>query len=119
LRTSASTDPRSIGEVFEVYKNQKKYIGLRSYVCVPPKGSLHGEEIWPFTAAQAAVYLGIPAEEAARRLDKAVESGALKAVDVAGVRFYYRDPVEAADVILGSVDVASLPREERGKPMRL
>jgi len=43
----------------------------------------------------------------------------LKAVDVAGVRFYYRDPVEAADVILGSVDVASLPREERGKPMRL
>lgn len=72
-----------------------------------------------FTAAQAAVYLGIPAEEAARRLDKAVEGGALKAVDVAGVRFYYRDPVEAADVILGSVDVASLPREEREKLMRL
>ena len=43
----------------------------------------------------------------------------MKAVDVAGVRFYYRDPVEAADVILGSVDVASLPREEREKLMRL
>ena len=45
--------------------------------------------------------------------------GLLKAVDVAGVRFYYRDPVEAADVILGSVDLSILPRAEREKLMRL
>jgi hypothetical protein len=38
---------------------------------------------------------------------------------VAGVRFYYRDPVEAADVILGSVDLSVLPRVEREKLMRL
>ena len=72
-----------------------------------------------FTAAQAAVNLGLPLDEAARRLDKAVEGGLLKAVDVAGVRFYYRDPVEAADVILGSVDLGVLPRAEREKLMRL
>jgi len=72
-----------------------------------------------FTAAQAAVYLGLPLDEAARRLEKAVEGGLLKAVDVAGVRFYYRDPVEAADVILGSVDLSVLPRAEREKLMRL
>ncbi|AKT35627.1 transcriptional regulator, ArsR family [Pyrobaculum sp. WP30] len=72
-----------------------------------------------FTAAQAAVHLGLPLDEAARRLDKAVEGGLLKAVDVAGVRFYYRDPEEAADVILGSVDLSVLPRVEREKLMRL
>ncbi|MFZ8841363.1 MAG: Fis family transcriptional regulator [Pyrobaculum sp.] len=72
-----------------------------------------------FTAAQAAVRLGLPLDEAARLLDKAVEGGLLKAVDVAGVRFYYRDPVEAADVILGSVDLSVLPRAEREKLMRL
>ncbi len=72
-----------------------------------------------FTAAQAAVYLGLPLDETARRLEKAVEGGLLKAVDVAGVRFYYRDPVEAADVILGAVDLSVLPRVEREKLMRL
>jgi hypothetical protein len=70
-----------------------------------------------FTAAQAAVHLGLPLDEVARRLDKAVEGGLLKAVDVAGVS--YRDPVEAADVILGSVDLSVLPRVEREKLMRL
>ena len=72
-----------------------------------------------FTAAQVAVHLGLPLDETARRLDKAVEGRLLKAVDVAGVRFYYRDPVEAADVILGSVDLSVLPRAEREKLMRL
>jgi transcriptional regulator, ArsR family len=72
-----------------------------------------------FTAAQAAAYLGMPLEEARRRLDKAVEGGALRAVDVAGMRFYYRDPVEAADVILSSLDLSALSREEREKLMRL
>jgi len=72
-----------------------------------------------FTAAQAAVHQGLPLDETARRLDKAVEGGLLKAADVAGVRFYYRDPVEAADVILGSVDLSVLPRAEREKLMRL
>jgi hypothetical protein len=43
-----------------------------------------------FTAAQAAVHLGLPLDEDARRLDKAVEGRLLKAVDVAGVS--YRDP---------------------------
>ncbi len=70
-----------------------------------------------FTAAQAAVRLGLPLDEAARRLDKAVEGRHLKAVDVAGVS--YRDPVEAADVILGSVDLSVLSRAEREKLMRL
>ncbi len=70
-----------------------------------------------FTAAQAAEHLGLPLDEAARRLDKAVEGGLLKAVDMAGVS--YRDPVEAADVILGSVDLNVLPRVEREKLMRL
>jgi hypothetical protein len=72
-----------------------------------------------FTAAQAAVHPGLPLDEAARRLGKAVEGGLLKVVDVAGVRFYYRDPVEAADVILSSVDLSVLPRVEREKLMRL
>jgi len=72
-----------------------------------------------FTAAQAAVHLGLPLDEAARRLEKAVEGGLLKAVDVTGVRFYYRDPVEATDVILGSMDLSVLPRAERKKLMRL
>ena len=72
-----------------------------------------------FTAAQAAVHLGLPLDEATRRLDKAVEGGLLKAIDVAGVRFYYRDPVEAADVILSSVDLSVLPQAEREKLMRL
>ena len=66
-----------------------------------------------FTAAQAAVHLGLPLNETTRLLDKAVEGGLLKAVDVAGVS--YRDPVEAADVILGSVDLNVLPRAEREK----
>ncbi len=66
-----------------------------------------------FTAAQAAVHLGLPLDEVARRLEKAVEGGLLKAVDVAGVS--YRDPVEAADVILGFVDLSVLPRAEREK----
>ncbi len=70
-----------------------------------------------FTAAQAAVHLGLPLDEVARRLEKAVEGGLLKAVDVADVS--YRDPVEAADVILGSVDLSVLPRVEREKLMRL
>jgi hypothetical protein len=70
-----------------------------------------------FTAAQAAVHLGLPLDEAARRLNKAMEEGLLRAVDVAGVS--YRDPVEAADVILGSVDLSVLPRAEREKLMRL
>ncbi len=39
------------------------------------------------------------------------------AVDVADVS--YRDPVEAADVILGSVDLSVLSRAEREKLMRL
>jgi hypothetical protein len=66
-----------------------------------------------FTAAQAAVHLGLPLDETTRRLDKAVEGRLLKAVDVAGVS--YRDPVEAADVILGSVDLSVLPHAEREK----
>jgi hypothetical protein len=70
-----------------------------------------------FTAAQAAVHLGLPLDEATRRLDKAMEGGLLKAVDVAGVS--YRGPVEAADVILGSVDLSVLPRAERERLMRL
>ncbi len=72
-----------------------------------------------FTAAQAAVNLGLPLDEAARRLDKAVEGGLLKAVDMAGVKFYYRDPVETADIIISSVDLSVLPRVEREKLMRL
>ncbi len=70
-----------------------------------------------FTAAQAAVHLGLPLDEAARRLEKAVEGRLLKAVDVAGVS--YRDPVEVADVIFGSVDLSVLLRAEREKLMRL
>jgi hypothetical protein len=72
-----------------------------------------------FTAAQAAVRLRLPLDEVARRLEKATEGGLLKAADVAGVRIYYRDPVEVADVILGSVDLSVLPRAEREKLMRL
>jgi hypothetical protein len=68
-----------------------------------------------FTAAQAAVHLGLPLDETTRRLDKAMEGGLLKAVT--GVS--YRDPVEAADVILGFVDLSVLPRAEREKLMRL
>jgi hypothetical protein len=68
-----------------------------------------------FTVAQAAVHLGLPLDETTRRLDKAMEGGLLKAVaDVS-----YRDPVEAADVILGFVDLSVLPRAEREKLMRL
>ncbi|ACB40777.1 Fis family transcriptional regulator [Pyrobaculum neutrophilum] len=72
-----------------------------------------------FTASQAAAYLGMPQEEAERRLDKLVEGGALRAVVIGGVKFYYRDPQEAAEVILESVDISALPREEREKLMRL
>jgi hypothetical protein len=68
-----------------------------------------------FTAAQAAVHLGLPLDEVARRLEKAVEGGLLKAVDVAGVS--YRDPVEAADVILDPVDLSVLQRAKRKKLM--
>jgi hypothetical protein len=68
-----------------------------------------------FTAAQAVVHLGLPLDEVARRLDKAVEGGLLKAVDVAGVS--YRDPVEAADVILDPVDLSVLQRAKRKKLM--
>ncbi|MGC8994760.1 MAG: Fis family transcriptional regulator [Pyrobaculum sp.] len=70
-------------------------------------------ELGAFTAAQAAYALGMPLAEARERLERFVYNGLLKAVDVAGVRFYYRDPVEAAEVILSSVDMAALPREER------
>ena len=70
-------------------------------------------EFGAFTAAQAAYILGMPVAEARERLERFVYNGLLKAVDVAGVRFYYRDPVEAAEVILSSVDIAALPREER------
>lgn len=72
-----------------------------------------------FTAAQAASYLGTSLEEVKRRLDKLVEGGALRAVVIAGVKFYYRDPQTAAEVILDSVDISTLPREEREKLMRL
>lgn len=72
-----------------------------------------------FTEGQAAFYLKMPPGEAREKLDKLVSNGFLKAVDIAGVRFYYRDPVEAAEVILSSIDVSVLPPEERKKLSRL
>ncbi len=67
-----------------------------------------------FTAAQVALHLGLPLDEVARRLDKAVEGFAVDVADVS-----YRDPVEAANVILGSADLSVLPRAEGEKLMRL
>lgn len=32
---------------------------------------------------------------------------------MAGIKFYYRNPLDAAGVILGSIDVSSLTRGER------
>lgn len=72
-----------------------------------------------FTEGQAAYYLGMSPREAQEKLDKFVANGLLKAVDIAGTRFYYRDPVEAAEVILNSLDVFALPPEERKKLLNL
>ncbi|WP_128622199.1 Fis family transcriptional regulator [Pyrobaculum arsenaticum] len=72
-----------------------------------------------FTAGQAAYVLEIPLQKAVETLECMVSNGLLSAVDIAGVRFYYRDPVEAAEAILGSVDLSALPYEERAKLSRL
>jgi hypothetical protein len=37
------------------------------------------------------------------RNDELVEKGELRAVEVAGLKFYFVDPKEAAEVILGSI----------------
>jgi hypothetical protein len=54
-------------------------------------------------AEQVAHYFGMPVEEARRLLDELVEKGELRAVEIAGLKFYFVDPKEAAEVILGSV----------------
>jgi hypothetical protein len=54
-------------------------------------------------AEQVAHYFGIPVEEARRLLDELVERGELRAVEIAGLKFYFVDPKEAAEVILGSI----------------
>lgn len=72
-----------------------------------------------FTAGQAAHVMEMPLQEAVKVLERFVRNGLLKAVDIAGVRFYYRDPVDAAEAILGSVDLSALPYEERAKLSRL
>jgi len=52
---------------------------------------------------QVAHYFGVPVEEARRLLDELVERGDLRAVEIAGLKFYFVDPKEAAEVILGSI----------------
>jgi len=54
-------------------------------------------------AEQVAHYFGMPVEEARRLLDELVEKGELRAVEIAGLKFYFVDPKEAAEVILGSI----------------
>jgi hypothetical protein len=54
-------------------------------------------------AEQVAHYFGMPVEEARRLLDELVERGELRAVEIAGLKFYFVDPREAAEVILGSI----------------
>jgi transcriptional regulator, ArsR family len=54
-------------------------------------------------AEQVAHYFGMPVEEARRLLDELVERGELRAVEIAGLKFYFVDPKEAAEVILGSI----------------
>ena len=54
-------------------------------------------------AEQVAHYFGMPVEEARRLLDELVEKGEVRAVEIAGLKFYFVDPKEAADVILGSI----------------
>ncbi|MEM1596976.1 MAG: Fis family transcriptional regulator [Pyrobaculum sp.] len=70
-------------------------------------------ELGAFTAPQFARLARISEPKARQLLDNLVAGGLLKAVEVAGVRFYYRDPVEAADVILSSVDLGKLSPEDR------
>jgi CRP-like cAMP-binding protein len=54
-------------------------------------------------AEQVAHYFGIPVEETRRLLDELVEKGELRAVEIAGLKFYFVNPKEAAEVILGSI----------------
>lgn len=54
-------------------------------------------------AEQVAHYFGMPVEETRRLLDELVEKGELRAVEIAGLKFYFVDPKEAAEVILGSI----------------
>jgi hypothetical protein len=54
-------------------------------------------------AEQVAHYFEMPVEEARRLLDELVERGELRAVEIAGLKFYFVDPKEAAEVILGSI----------------
>ncbi len=104
----------SMAVICEVYKNPKTCIEPCNCFYVSPRSSPNGVMFGAFTAAQAAEHLGLPLDEVARRLDKAMEGLAVDVVDVS-----YRDPVEAADVILGSVDLSVLSRAEREKLMRL
>jgi len=54
-------------------------------------------------AEQVAHYFRMPVEEARRLLDELVEKGELRAVEIAGLKFYFVDPQGAAEVILGSI----------------
>ena len=54
-------------------------------------------------AEQVAHYFSVPVEEARRFLDELVERGELRAVEIAGLKFYFVDPKEAAEVVLGSI----------------
>jgi DeoR/GlpR family transcriptional regulator of sugar metabolism len=54
-------------------------------------------------AEQVAHYFVMPVEEARRLLDELVEKGELRAVEIAGLKFYFVDPKEVAEVILGSI----------------
>jgi hypothetical protein len=54
-------------------------------------------------AEQVVHYFGMPVEEARRLLDELVKKGELRAVEIAGLKFYFADPKEAAEVILGSI----------------
>ncbi len=60
-------------------------------------------KLGPVLPEQAAHYFGMPAEEARRHLDELVEKGELRTVEIAGMKFYFVDPKEAAEVILGSI----------------
>jgi aryl-alcohol dehydrogenase-like predicted oxidoreductase len=48
-------------------------------------------------------YFGMPVEETRRLLDELVEKGKLRAVEIAGLKFYFVNPKEVAEVILGSI----------------
>jgi len=59
--------------ICEVYKNPKTYIEPCNCFYVPREVLQMARRFRAFTAAQAAEHLGMPLDEATRRLDKAVE----------------------------------------------